>query len=755
MGLQGSRLFSGGPHSAVNDAGPSPYTGGARVPAGTPTDVGAGGFTHLKASAPPPILNTAGINLASHSRSANQRVVYTRVVQMHNNWPTKVPHTNKWSLSGTKEAFEYDQLQAFELAWSYRAEEGTNGIELSKVAPTSEMSLRDRDQDYYENYIKNSAQPKTYGHMTPRGFKGQGPGTGIERMLRLAATPWVEEVFENHIGRQAIDLRTVPITKSASDPYDKTCYDSEIDFFHRVICEQNAEWVDFNSGTVLNAPDVNNVLGGSHCGPQGLNVLADGCFLISKSLSEETDEIPFKQVKHTASMAVPKNLGGKLAQRALLVELRRRGLLSWQPDGICLSKFESSDSVAQNAAYDAQMSQLFNVAVQGPSITNVWTFDSDMVTTPGDKVFMLLVGTVRLQVSQASTAFALKNQEDENAFRSSLSDYYKEQDIEVGSWTLSECTLSDFRLMRATSSYLVEHSLPSVNVAKSRCGLADNGFNSQSVKEGQEIAREYILGGWCIGTVMDSAASRAVSHNMPYASQHTMAINVNVNIEWWDADQLHLAYQNKGRGGNNIIRTRLEAAHYEERPRNHVVRTDTAESLEEVNRIAKLEEELAAINYELNKLAGQLNDLNDLLGGATDEEIRIQIQRDIDTKEPGMRQLSAGVLYTEGEIYKARGIVSTKAQLYQLATLSEDIEKMALEVINNEVEYNRASAALEAAERTLQSADEERRGQMKDEVEELRNIFSKTPQPYATHWFTPIVERARRAAAATARAASS
>jgi len=59
---------------------------------------------------------------------------------------------------------------------------------------------------------------------------------------------------------------------------------------------------------------------------------------------------------------------------------------------------------------------------------------------------------------------------------------------------------------------------------------------------------EYILGAWCIGTVMDSAASRALGHNGVRSAPQTMAVNVNVNVEWWDANKLYQHYQDKDRG---------------------------------------------------------------------------------------------------------------------------------------------------------------------------------------------------------------
>ena len=54
---------------------------------------------------------------------------------------------------------------------------------------------------------------------------------------------------------------------------------------------------------------------------------------------------------------------------------------------------------------------------------------------------------------------------------------------------------------------------------------------------------EYFVGGWCIGTVIDSAASRSMSHNTVRSAPSTMAINVDVNVDWWSADKLYQHYQ--------------------------------------------------------------------------------------------------------------------------------------------------------------------------------------------------------------------
>ena len=106
--------------------------------------------------------------------------------------------------------------------------------------------------------------------------------------------------------------------------------------------------------------------------------------------------------------------------------------------------------------------------------------------------------------------------------------------------------MTNFRLMRVTSSFLSNTSAcvfksdntkgPSEVDPSSRCGLRF-GMNGAKVVTG-----EYIIGGWCIGTVIDSAASRASVGNLVKTAPASMAININVNVEWWSGDDLHRHY---------------------------------------------------------------------------------------------------------------------------------------------------------------------------------------------------------------------
>ena len=120
---------------------------------------------------------------------------------------------------------------------------------------------------------------------------------------------------------------------------------------------------------------------------------------------------------------------------------------------------------------------------------------------------------------------------------------------EVG---FAKSEMTNFRLMRVTSSFLSNTSACVTTKGpgggdtvdpKSRCGLR----LGQNKGDSNIVTGEYIIGGWCIGTVMDSAASRSSVGNVVRTAPASMAINVNVNVEWWSGDDLHKRYMDVSR----------------------------------------------------------------------------------------------------------------------------------------------------------------------------------------------------------------
>jgi len=222
------------------------------------------------------------------------------------------------------------------------------------------------------------------------------------------------------------------------------------------------------------------------------------------------------------------------------------------------------------------------------------TLDTDMEPT----IFEAYKEVVNLQIERMRMCVG------EEARKEVGDEYFKMLAGEVrnGDRSIVRAELRNMRLMRATSSYLSQFSNFDPNekpakitgAYKSRCGLKI-GFQKAAAAAVPGVAHparkahkilqggidpgadpkiqggggvvygipdtpdtparvsnsgcaEYILGGWCVGTVCDSAASRALGHNGIRTAPASMAINVNVNVEWWNGDQLYQHYQDFDRG---------------------------------------------------------------------------------------------------------------------------------------------------------------------------------------------------------------
>ena len=117
----------------------------------------------------------------------------------------------------------------------------------------------------------------------------------------------------------------------------------------------------------------------------------------------------------------------------------------------------------------------------------------------------------------------------------------KQLDVRTGKQEVVKATLSNFRLMRTTSSHMTNYSHFDPKNRHSRCGLPLS-FNKGS----------YIIGGWCIGTVLDSAASRSTIGTLVRTNPTSMALNLNVNIEWWSGDRLYKHYMDADEDRINV-----------------------------------------------------------------------------------------------------------------------------------------------------------------------------------------------------------
>ena len=560
---------------------------------------------------------------------------YARLVPLHARDRLEVKDHQLTGTGGRTYAYEYDGLQSGELAWvlgkCFPVE--TTGLSGLPTLPTSAIEFA----AYMTNARPHDNRTDTDGSLLRKD--GAFAGFGVDRMQRLAYTNWVEAYFEKCVGRQIIDLMDQHLGDNASCELD-----SELNrykyFLQNVglFCVPDLAYM-YADGVAMNRA-VDMPIN------QGLFILETGPFL--RSIGAEAGDpvdllVPTQKAgswRLERHAGAPRHLGSDLAQRGLYAALKKVGVFNWVPDGIVLSKLETGPNPQADAEMDARMSQLFNLAIQGPAITKTWCGNYRLQAQPMDKVFILVVGDLsysliekgdrdrvkkvreftmhqRAWTSDAENnflpdgnlkaAFAGEIETERNKipaiaaipgetaytnkykyFVTAMVEYEKarlgrdnaeierKRGVAKGAFTefqeqigvgdsenavnIREGVFSDvfqaaqlnmrsgqiepkkveltnLRLMRATSSYLTNYSRLKKNDDHSRLGL---GIGYDDTRRGG--AASYVLGGWCIGTVLDSAASRATVNGTMRSNPASMAMNVNVNVEWWDANKLHQHY---------------------------------------------------------------------------------------------------------------------------------------------------------------------------------------------------------------------
>jgi hypothetical protein len=525
------------------------------------------------------------------------------------------PKDKRSVLVDGKPALEYDHLRTGELAWIL-------GRRFKTPAP--------------DNIDGNLTVPQSYAHRAHGGI-----GNGVDRMQRLASTKWVEALVKDKMGSTRIDLHKVlvasPYTKMVSDEVNmfnvylegSTLLDvPDVTWWHSQITEDK----DTYKGVGFTEGDVNS---GRRL--QGISVMETGPFL--RGIQVNDNIVRFKKVPGLFDdIDLPRNMGDDLAFAVLEAEMRRKNIMDWSPDGIVLSKLESpTDEPMKSVEMDARSAQLFNVGIQGPTVSTSWTSDvrdHKLEVQPMDKVFICLVATMSYTVdtkldekrealrTRQATVFAdikdlrkavednTKSQADflsgvkgfigelktlgeekvesakelgdtpfidvkkqyndmpdktSNAaigLKANLDSWLKSMDkltpeemadllqkqteLRKGTKNVSMAVLTDFRLIRSTSSHMINYSYPKPGAINSRMGLKIGAVRSDPSKPTEYFgAAEYVVGAWCIGTVTDSAASRSTVGNLVKTAPTSMAINVNVNVQWWSADRLYKHYMDK------------------------------------------------------------------------------------------------------------------------------------------------------------------------------------------------------------------
>jgi hypothetical protein len=289
--------------------------------------------------------------------------------------------------------------------------------------------------------------------------------------------------------------------------------------------------------------------------------------------------------------------------------LENIGIMDWKPDGIVLSKGTDDPSDALNDEYlKARDGELFNVRVQGPAIASTWSGDAGLEMLPLDRVFVLVVADVysSTDYNRASSEANInayldaiapngtdlgqiptKTQRD--AYDAKRNELFERDKLlpqaDLGNFeaaqqqTFRSSRMTNFRVMLATSSQM--HAYSQLSFDSSGKQRVDMDIKSTGSRMGLKLAKsvidsgntfvygEYVVGGWCIGKCMDSAASRGSFPSKSImgvrTAPNTAAINLNVDIQYMSGDDLFNAHMNI----DDTIQTRV--AHTPNKTKSSVI----------------------------------------------------------------------------------------------------------------------------------------------------------------------------------------
>lgn len=282
-----------------------------------------------------------------------------------------------------------------------------------------------------------------------------------------------------------------------------------------------------------------------------------------------------KTKKHVQPYSVSRNMGDDEAFEALEKELTAVGLTDWRPDGIVLSKGVNDPSDKMSDEYlEARDGQLYNVRVQGPAIGTTWTGERSMETLPMDKVFVVIIADVWFDIGESDVESRIDaDRTGYDAYRKAclaeefLKEDFKEKQKAVYTGNKKErALLTNFRIEASTSAEMINYSQYKSAQSRTSAGGKRRRLDGRS-RMGLEICNkfgEYIVGGWQVGTVLDTSASRAA---MPQGSNigvrtapNSSALNINVNIGWCSADFLCRSYNN----AEGAIKPRYRKTEYDQ-----------------------------------------------------------------------------------------------------------------------------------------------------------------------------------------------
>ena len=405
------------------------------------------------------------------------------------------------------------------------------------------------------------------------------PGmAGTERFQQLCSLEFLQRYFHQALANKVIDLKKPMKDVTNFKPPDQ--YAVPVQDTQTMLNAGDLAKDTALAGVPANVGAASSPVAKTKSRYQGIFCMDDGPFLRGKGVSQQV--ISGSTDKLKKPRMISRNLGDECAFSALSQAMANVGLMDWTPDGIVLSKGDNDPRDQESDAYlDARDGQLYNVRVQGPAISSSWTGDPAMEVLPGDKLFVVIVADVWFEgggevVTNFKDGKGVNGTDDapaksaRQAYEEARATEFAENPVTGGAddrkaWAGKQyaaykeggdTVITNFRPKLATSSQMINYShLKFNNGTHDADGNEDEKLrrikyrSRMGLQLGQNVG-EYIVGGWCIGAVLDSSASRAAfpgagSNIGVRTAPNSMALNVNVNISYWDGDRLYRNFMNK------------------------------------------------------------------------------------------------------------------------------------------------------------------------------------------------------------------
>jgi len=584
------------------------FGGGAYVASGLPNEVGGDSFVAPGASGSiPPAVVTGRVKEARNDKGTNVQVPYARVVPRHH-------HTKKTESAVHEYEYEYENLRKGELAWVLgrrRDDEHHvkdvkfqgNGVDrMQRLASTSWMqaTFKQRHKGLEiclhtleftrDNILKRSGMlmptqmfanvllgtdvvhviaglNKTNGNDTPATKQIAESGERYQGIFVAEQGPFLRGMQIDNSGVKLDEL--VPIMKETYAPRnmgDRMAFE----VLENELKKNNLfDWIP--DGIVLSKLE-------SPTGERETSAALDardGQLVNIGIKGPSLTTVWTSDVQNFRLVCQPLDkvficLVADLTWRASATKHKFRydtasALDLAQQTESGLAKMLTRARDAKRSGADSSQPEHMQQDIRGEilkhyeDMENVWKTRRQQNTFPEVKPPDYIDMNGELRMDQ-------KKIEELKTYRSTRERYHEwraehSKSIRTGKLLVDDARLSNFKLMRSTSSHFSNYSAYKRGNTSSRCGLhlgdmMDVSDEKDTGVTSVECCGEYIVGGWCIGTVLDSAASRSVAGSTVRNTATTTELNVNVDIEWWSGDRLFSAFMDKSettmsRGQNN------------------------------------------------------------------------------------------------------------------------------------------------------------------------------------------------------------